>query len=529
MAHGAGGKASRRLVEGLFAPLLIGRASAAPLGRRRASSRSAARASRITTDSFVVTPLRFPGGSIGELAVNGTVNDLAVSGARADGAGRRPSCSKPGCRRRCSRPKCARWPTRRGAPGVAIVGGDTKVVEHGKADGMYITTTGIGRVAAGRDASTPGRCGPAIEILLSGPDRRSRHHDPARARRARSRGRPPLRHALGAAAGRGAGRRRRAGRPLDARSDARRRRHRRSTSWRATAGSAFASSRSACRCATRCAAPASCWASIRCTSPTKASSSPSSRRSCADAALDGAARGARRRRGARSIGEVRDAAGAARCSSTTRYGGTPRSSTCWSAIRCRGSAEAERDERTAAIVTQLQPDGADRGRLLGAQPAVRGVLRARGRPAGGRLPRDVGAVPARRPAAGVRPRALRDRRAARLGRVRASGHRRQARAAGARSVDRSSGRWLDAVLRPDDIVMGFGPPEGDAGVSGRAGHRARRAARRDDVRAARASTARTRVDAGHRRSVHPPGADRDPLPHAVGDGARLLRAPRAGA
>ena len=82
MAHGAGGKASRRLVEGLFAPLLFG-PSLEPLGDAAHINIGGAPVA-ITTDSFVVKPLRFPGGSIGELAVNGTVNDLAVSGARAE-------------------------------------------------------------------------------------------------------------------------------------------------------------------------------------------------------------------------------------------------------------------------------------------------------------------------------------------------------------------------------------------------------------------------------------------------------------
>ena len=82
MAHGAGGKASRRLVEGLFAPLC-----SEPRPDRWATPRIVnLNGTRIamTTDSFVVKPLRFPGGSIGELAVNGTVNDLAVSGAQAE-------------------------------------------------------------------------------------------------------------------------------------------------------------------------------------------------------------------------------------------------------------------------------------------------------------------------------------------------------------------------------------------------------------------------------------------------------------
>jgi len=80
MAHGAGGKASRRLVEGLLVPLLggpllenLGDAATVEFGGERLA---------LTVDSFVVRPLRFPGGSIGDLAVNGTLNDLAVSGAR---------------------------------------------------------------------------------------------------------------------------------------------------------------------------------------------------------------------------------------------------------------------------------------------------------------------------------------------------------------------------------------------------------------------------------------------------------------
>src|SRR5258706_594756 len=82
MAHGAGGKASRRLVEGLFAPLLFG-SSSEPLGDAAHVNMNGTCVA-VTTDSFVVKPLTFPGGSIGELAVNGTVNDLAVSGARAE-------------------------------------------------------------------------------------------------------------------------------------------------------------------------------------------------------------------------------------------------------------------------------------------------------------------------------------------------------------------------------------------------------------------------------------------------------------
>ena len=165
MAHGAGGKASRRLVEGLFAPLLFD-GSTEPLSD---SACVAVDGSSIamTTDSFVVKPLRFPGGSIGELAVNGTVNDLAVSGARAEAitaafileAGL-PSEILEAEVRAMAKAACM--------AGVRIVSGDTKVVEHGKADGMYITTTGIGRRMPGVEIS-PRSVIPGDSIILSGP------------------------------------------------------------------------------------------------------------------------------------------------------------------------------------------------------------------------------------------------------------------------------------------------------------------------------------------------------------------------
>src|SRR6202163_733816 len=130
MAHGAGGKASRRLIEGLFAPLLLG-ASSAPLGDAAYLSICGVQVA-VTTDGFVVKPLRFPGGSIGELAINGTVNDLAVSGARAEAmvvtfileAGLRTDVLQAEIRAMGNAARAA---------GVRIVGGDTKVVEHGKA------------------------------------------------------------------------------------------------------------------------------------------------------------------------------------------------------------------------------------------------------------------------------------------------------------------------------------------------------------------------------------------------------------
>ncbi len=165
MAHGAGGKASRRLVEGLFAPLLLANATG-PLGDA-ALVDIGGTAVAITTDSFVVKPLTFPGGSIGELAVNGTVNDLAVSGAKALAlavtyvleAGLPTSVLEAEVR---AMAKAAH------AAGVRIVAGDTKVVEHGKADQMYLTTTGIGQLIRGLTIDSSS-VRPGDKILLSGP------------------------------------------------------------------------------------------------------------------------------------------------------------------------------------------------------------------------------------------------------------------------------------------------------------------------------------------------------------------------
>jgi hydrogenase expression/formation protein HypE len=165
MAHGAGGKASRRLVEGLFAPILFG-SSTAPLGDAEHVQINGTRIA-ITTDSFVVKPLRFPGGSIGELAINGTVNDLAVSGARAEAivvtfileAGLPTEILEAEVRAMARAAETV---------GVRIAGGDTKVVEHGKADNMYITTTGVGRPLSGVESSAQS-VRPGDAVLLSGP------------------------------------------------------------------------------------------------------------------------------------------------------------------------------------------------------------------------------------------------------------------------------------------------------------------------------------------------------------------------
>ncbi len=147
LAHGAGGKASDALIGAVFveafanetlAPLADGASLSLPSGERLVFS----------TDSFVVKPLRFPGGSIGHLAVHGTVNDLAVMGARPTWLSA-AFVIEEGFLVADLRAIVADMAAAAEAAGVEIVTGDTKVVERGAADGLYITTSGVGVVPAG--------------------------------------------------------------------------------------------------------------------------------------------------------------------------------------------------------------------------------------------------------------------------------------------------------------------------------------------------------------------------------------------
>ena len=121
----------------------------------------------MTTDSFVVTPIRFPGGSIGELAVNGTVNDLAVSGARPLALSLALVLEEglPADELRAEVEAAARAAE---AAGVQIVTGDTKVVERGHADKMYACTTGVGAIDPRAELSTAA-LRPGDRIIVSGP------------------------------------------------------------------------------------------------------------------------------------------------------------------------------------------------------------------------------------------------------------------------------------------------------------------------------------------------------------------------
>lgn len=165
MAHGAGGKATRSLVEGLLVPAFGGAALAEldDAGRVGVAGVDLA----ITTDSFVVTPLRFPGGSIGELAINGTVNDLAMAGARPLVVSV-ALILEEGLDAQTLEAEVQAMATAAREAGIEIVAGDTKVVERGKADGMYVITTGVGQRDT-RAHLSPAALEPGDRVLLSGP------------------------------------------------------------------------------------------------------------------------------------------------------------------------------------------------------------------------------------------------------------------------------------------------------------------------------------------------------------------------
>ncbi len=165
LAHGAGTRASTELFERvvrahLANPALDARHDGAliELGDERLA---------FTTDTFVVHPLEFPGGDIGSLAVHGTVNDLAMCGAEPLGL----SCAlvlEEGLPIATLERVIASMASAAREAGVAIVTGDTKVVERGKGDGLFVNTAGVGRVPPGRDVR-PARVRAGDAVVLSGP------------------------------------------------------------------------------------------------------------------------------------------------------------------------------------------------------------------------------------------------------------------------------------------------------------------------------------------------------------------------
>ncbi|MBV9282844.1 MAG: hydrogenase expression/formation protein HypE [Chloroflexi bacterium] len=164
MSHGAGGKATHKLIEGLLLPLLDNPALAS-LSDAALLPVDGARLA-LTTDSFVVRPLAFPGGSIGELAVNGTVNDLAVSGAVPLGLSA-ALIVEEGLETEVLRREVEAMARAARRAGVSIVTGDTKVVERGKGDGLYVVTTGLGVADPGLTLSAAS-VRPGDKILCSG-------------------------------------------------------------------------------------------------------------------------------------------------------------------------------------------------------------------------------------------------------------------------------------------------------------------------------------------------------------------------
>jgi hydrogenase expression/formation protein HypE len=164
MAHGAGGKSTQTLIEGLLVPA-FGSETLAELADAGTVSIDGLGLA-MTTDSFVVKPIRFPGGSIGELAVNGTVNDLAAAGAKPLAM----SVSlvlEEGLAAEDLRAEVEAMAAAAEAAGVEIVTGDTKVVERGHCDSMYVCTTGLGRIDPRGSLSTAS-IEPGDRVLVSG-------------------------------------------------------------------------------------------------------------------------------------------------------------------------------------------------------------------------------------------------------------------------------------------------------------------------------------------------------------------------
>lgn len=164
LAHGGGGRLSTELVEHLFLPA-FGDPALANLADAAVLSAPPGRLA-LTTDAFVVRPLFFPGGSIGELAVNGTVNDLAMSGAEPLYLTAAFVLEEGFAVAELAEVVRRMAETARAA-GVRVVAGDTKVIERARGDGCFITTSGVGVVPDGLMIG-PDRARPGDAIILSG-------------------------------------------------------------------------------------------------------------------------------------------------------------------------------------------------------------------------------------------------------------------------------------------------------------------------------------------------------------------------
>ncbi len=164
MAHGGGGRLTQQLIDRMFVPS-FSNPQLATLHDGALLQEGSARLA-FSTDSYVVHPLFFPGGDIGALAVHGTVNDLAMCGARPLAL----SCAlilEEGLPMETLWRVVSSMKEAAAAVGVPIVTGDTKVVDRGKGDGVYINTAGIGRIGDGIEIR-PQRARPGDRVLLSG-------------------------------------------------------------------------------------------------------------------------------------------------------------------------------------------------------------------------------------------------------------------------------------------------------------------------------------------------------------------------
>jgi len=163
LGHGGGGILSEELIENLFLPAF---GSAGGPARDSAVLPPVAGRIALTTDSYVVNPLFFPGGNIGDLAVNGTVNDLACSGAQPLGltAG---FILEEGLELEVLGAIAQSMGKAAAEAGVDILAGDTKVVGKGGADGLFINTAGVGVVPAGVEIG-PERARPGDHVIVSG-------------------------------------------------------------------------------------------------------------------------------------------------------------------------------------------------------------------------------------------------------------------------------------------------------------------------------------------------------------------------
>jgi hydrogenase expression/formation protein HypE len=165
LGHGSGGRLTADLINRVFLPAL----SNPILDRLDDAAAIVLNGNRIvfSTDAFVVNPLRFPGGDIGSLAVNGTINDLAVMGGQPLGLSA-AFILEEGRAFEDLREFARSMRTAADQAGVAIIAADTKVVEHGRADGLYIVTSGIGIVRDGLRLG-PEHIKPGDALLVSGP------------------------------------------------------------------------------------------------------------------------------------------------------------------------------------------------------------------------------------------------------------------------------------------------------------------------------------------------------------------------